>query len=227
MTVFICVMFAKNSAISSMPSAAVFLVAYRFMFRLETEPPWKRKQHRFDAENLEKVNRQTKTRSKEEGKETFHGEGLWVHSIILKRNLVPSSNFICHLLKLNKRGQQRLLRPLLKKTEINTTSHDIFLLKPLLCMDLVLTTKPESQNNEKVKTLVLSDRTFCDLSKDKSNVLVFHHIKICLRNCKNPVELWYTFLSIGCSKHNISNFSLGSFIKSTAANFPVVGRSYF
>ncbi|TNN53132.1 hypothetical protein EYF80_036651 [Liparis tanakae] len=32
MTVFMCVMLARNRAMSNMPSAAVFLVAYRFMF---------------------------------------------------------------------------------------------------------------------------------------------------------------------------------------------------
>lgn len=39
MTVFMCVMLARNRAISNMPSAAVFFVAYRFMFRLVVEPP--------------------------------------------------------------------------------------------------------------------------------------------------------------------------------------------
>lgn len=39
MTVFMCVMLARNRATSSMPSATVFFVAYRFMFR-GVEPPW-------------------------------------------------------------------------------------------------------------------------------------------------------------------------------------------
>lgn len=39
MTVFMCVTFASSRAKSNMPSAAVFLVAYRFMLRLEVKPP--------------------------------------------------------------------------------------------------------------------------------------------------------------------------------------------
>lgn len=39
MTVFMCVTLARNRATSNMPSATVFFVAYRFMFRLEPELP--------------------------------------------------------------------------------------------------------------------------------------------------------------------------------------------